>query len=321
MKRKQLAISIACGLLTYEPAALAQGNLDVYGECVCFKRNDIDKTQLVEKTKHQTTGLLKDLEFECKPSCCNRFGFAEAYRVGVIYTTNYDSCFEINYLHIYPWQGKEGGDLMGNLLGLSDIGTAVGETIVNLFGIFFKTESVREEYRVAFSAGEANYCYYLIPRVQRYFSFATLLGLRYFRLEEKLQRSLYNRGNTLVSRRFIHMRNDMFGLQLGCLLQSNPDNSFYWNLTAKVGGVANNLKLEKSLQGKKEHIKPGFFTEVSAQVGWNLARWIKLYMGYEMLFLYGIGTAPEQISQRKHHIYHNSKTIFHGVSGGIAFTF
>lgn len=299
MKRKQLVISMACGLLTHSVTTLAQENLDIYGEYIYFKRNDIDKIQLVENTTDQTTALSNERKFKWEPG----------YRVGVICTANCSTSLEINYLHLNPW--RFGKSVSGDQNLLISLQQEAAE--------FPISDAVSEKYRVALSAGEANYWSYLTPRAQNYFSFAALFGFHYFRLEERLQ--LLSATNALVNRYSINMRNDMYGLQLGCLLQSNPTDVTYWNLTAKAGGIANNLRLEKSLQGKKDCIKPGFFTEVGAQVGWTPARWIKFYVGYQMLFLYGIGTAPEQISQKRDHIYHNSKTIFQGVSGGIAFTF
>jgi hypothetical protein len=311
MKRKHLAISIACGLLIQSISTFAQGSLDLYGEYIYFKRTEVDKIQLVEsKTASDNTQLIEDKPDRTTALSNERkFNWKPGYRVGLIYTANCTNSLEINYLHINPWCFER------LISGSQDLLIPLRGNVVD----FPVADIVMEKYRLAFCAGEANYWYYLTPRAQNYFSFAALFGFHYFRFEEKLQ--LTSIANTIVNPYFIHMRNDMFGMQLGCLLQTNPTDVTYWNLTAKAGGIANNLRLERSLQGKKEQIKPGFFAEVGAQVGWTPARWVKFYLGYQMLFLYGIGTAPKQLDQKPRHIHHDSRTIFQGISGGITFTF
>jgi hypothetical protein len=316
--KKHLAISIACGLLAYTAAAFAEYNIDIYSEYILCKRNDLDKIQLVKNTTDQASVSSNKLEFVSEPDCCNTFKGTKGYRIGVIYTTNRNSCFEINYLHLdQSHVDHEIGDAVTNPIpyGAPAVKDIISEFLIHTFIPLHPSNRVREEYRVAFCAGEVNYWRYLTPRTQRLFSFAPLVGFHYFRLEEKLQHSLYKTCYV------IHTLNDMFGLQLGSYLQINLVNAVYGNLIAKVGGMANSLRSKKSLQEKNEQIKPGFFAEVSAQVGWTPARWIKFYVGYQILFLYGIGTAPKQIDQKPHHIHHDSRTIFQGVSGGIAFTF
>lgn len=297
MKKKQWMIGIACGMLA--STLSAESDLDIYGEYIYLKRNDIERTTLVENTTNDTRAL----------SNVRKFDFKSGYRVGIVYTANCTNSFEINYLHVNPWHFNKSVSGNQNLL------IPLKQNAAN----FPVADLVREKYRVAFCAGEANYWYYLTPKTQDYFSFATLVGFHYFRLEEKLK--LLSITNAVVNPYFVNMRNDMFGLQLGCLLQSNPTDVTYWNITAKAGGMANNLRLERSLQIKKEQVKAGFFTEVGAQMGWVPATWIKFYVGYQMVFLYGIGTAPEQIALRKGNIHHDSKTIFQAVFGGMAFTF
>ena len=300
MKTKQWVINVACGALAYASTVFAESNLDFYGEYIYLKRNDIEKTTLVKNTTNQTSALSNVRKFDFKPG----------YRVGVIYTADCTNSLEFNYLHINSWCFNK-----KSIPGNQNLLIPLKQNAAS----FPAADLVREKYRVAFCAGEANYWYYLTPRAQNYFSFATLFGFHYFRLEEKLK--LLSITNAIVNPYFVNMRNDMFGLQLGCLLQSNPTDVTYWNIAAKAGGMANNLRLEKSLQGKKERVRAGFFTEASAQVGWIPASWVKFYAGYQMVFLYGIGTAPEQISQRRSCIHHDSKTIFQAVFGGMAFTF
>lgn len=299
MKKKQLVISVVCGMLMHGIATFAQGSLDLYGEYIYFKRNEIEKTELVENTTNQQTAL----------SNVRKFKFKSGYRVAAIYTADCTNSWEINYLQVEPWHFHKTVSGNQNLL------IPLKQNAAN----FPASDMVKEKYRVAFCAGEANYWYYLTPRAQNYFSFATLFGFHYFRLEEKLD--LLSITNAVENPYFINMRNDMFGLQLGCLLQTNPTDVTYWNLTAKAGGMANNLRLERSLQDKRERVRAGFFTEVGAQAGWTPATWVRLYVGYQMLFLYGIGIAPEQISQKQDQIHRDSKTIFQGVFGGMAFTF
>lgn len=299
MKRKQWAISVACGALTYVSTISAENNLDFYSEYIYLKRNDIEKTTLVENTTTQTSALSNERKFDVK----------SGYRLGVIYTEDCTNSLEINYLHVNSWSFNK------SVFGDQNLLIPLKQTTAG----FSAADLVQEKYRVAFCAGEANYWHYLTPKAQNYFSFATLVGFHYFRLEEKLQ--LRSITDAVLNPYFVNMRNDMFGLQFGCCLQSNPTDITYWNITAKAGGIANNLRLVKFLQGKKERVRAGFFTEVSMQAGWIPASWLKFYVGYQMVFLYGIGTAPEQISQRINHIHHNSKTIFQAVFGGMAFTF
>ncbi|MCL6756508.1 hypothetical protein [Candidatus Rhabdochlamydia sp. W815] len=302
MKRKQWTISVACGALAYALTVSAESNLDFYGEYIYLKRNDIEKTTLVKNTTNQTSALSNMRDFD----------FKSGYRVGVVYTADCTNSLEFNYLHINPWRFNKSVSGNQNLL----------IPLKQNAASFPAVDLIEEKYRVAFCAGEANYWYYLTSRAQDYFSFATLFGFHYFRLEEKLKLlSITGVPKGIANPYFVNMRNEMFGLQLGCLLQSNPTDVTYWNIAAKAGGMANNLRLEKSLQGKKERVRAGFFTEASAQVGWIPASWVKFYAGYQMVFLYGIGTAPEQISQRRSCIHHDSKTIFQAVFGGMAFTF
>ncbi|MDR2539493.1 MAG: hypothetical protein LBC45_02615 [Chlamydiales bacterium] len=299
MKRKQWVISVACGALANVSMISAESNLDFYGEYIYLKRNEIEKITLVKNTTDQTSALSNARDFDFKPG----------YRVGAIYTANCTNSLEFNYLHINPWSFHRSVSGKENLL----------IPLKQNAASFPAADLVREKYRVAFCAGEANYWYYLTPRTQNYFSFANLFGFHYFRLEEKL--NLLSITKAVANPYFVNMRNDMFGVQLGCFLQSNPTDVTYWNIAAKAGGMANNLRLEKPLQIKKERLRAGFFTEASAQIGWTPASWIKFYVGYQMIFLYGIGTAPEQISHGRSCIHHDSKTIFQAVLGGMAFTF
>ena len=299
MKKKQWVFSAVCGMLIHGMPTFAQGSLDLYGEYIYFKRNEIEKTELVENTTNQETAL----------SNVRKFKFNSGYRVGAIYTADCTNSLEINYLRVDPWHFHK------TVTGNQNLRIPLKQNAAN----FPASDTVREKYCLTFCAGEANYWYYLTPRAQNYFSFATLFGFHYFRLEEKLK--LLSITDAMVNPYFINMRNDMFGLQLGCLLQTNPTDVTYWNLTAKAGGIANNLRLERSLQDKRERVRAGFFTEVGAQAGWTPATWIRFYVGYQMLFLYGIGTAPKQVAEKKDHIHHDSKTIFQGVFGGMAFTF
>lgn len=294
----------------------ARGHLSLLGDFVYMRRTQIHDHDLV-KAHHHTVIDAKDL--------LNKFEFEPGYRVSLTFMPSDKNSFEAIYLDLQPWHGEKKKHYSDLHFPFSHSGYSHD---------FTDAETAHAKYKSHFWDAEFNYWRNFTPRNANYFALSGIVGFRYLQLNESFKLSMIRQPNK--SSYSIHTDNRMYGLQLGLDFQMNPMRWLSWDFFAKVGFFANDTEQKQFLgdldnrvtlrHSKKHAWESGFFTDVSAQLGFNFLKYFNLHGGYQMMFLSGLAIAPEQVSN---HVGSNAgkedKTngtaIIHGLFAGLTISF
>ncbi len=294
----------------------ARGHVSLLGDFVYMKRTQLHSKDLVNHHNHRwmnTKALL------------NKFEFEPGYRVSLTLMPSDITGFEAIFLDLKPWHGEK-------KIQHHDIHFPFNHSGYSYD--FTDADAADGKYESHFWNGEFNYWRNMTPRNVNYFAVSWIAGFRYFHLNEDFKLTMTRPPDK--SSYSTHTNNRMYGLQLGLDMQMNPMRWLTWDFFAKAGFFANDTEQKQflgdfdntvTLRDSKDHDwQSGFFTEVSAQLGFNFLKHFNLHGGYQMIFLSGLSLAPEQVSNRTgRNAGKEDKTggtaLIHGLFAGLNISF
>lgn len=165
-------------------------------------------------------------------------------------------------------------------------------------------DSLTANYKSRFYTWELNYWRTLSATRTSYFTLSALFGLRFMNLSDSLFLNVYKGSDH--SNYNVTAYNNPLGLQIGMDFQIHPYRRFYWDLLLKAGaslnrinakvflGDANNTITLRNLTDQKT--QTGMFAVASAGAGFQALDWLKVHVGYQMLYFGGLAVASDQIS-------------------------
>ncbi|MES2198852.1 MAG: hypothetical protein V4489_01615 [Chlamydiota bacterium] len=204
---------------------------------------------------------------------------------------------------------------------------------------FYGADKMTARYKSLFYTAEANF-WKTFSSIRSMFGLSTLFGLRFANISEKFSVNSYkSRGHSSYD---IKADNDLIGVQIGLDFQIRPIKNFYWDLLLKFGVDLNRISAKVSLgdlnntvilrNNTRQKAQSGVFAQAAAGAGYQLADWLNVHIGYQMLFFGGLALAPDQVDRsssglgiasmvNSYTISGNGYIIVHGVYTGFVFAF
>lgn len=291
----------------------------VTGDWVYLIRQDLkNKTIVNSNTSGLHLGTKKALD---------RFGFESGYRVALFYQWNCENSFEGNYTNSGKWEGSSRVVSANNDLYFPFSNRSFSNDFNN-------ASRARETYTSQFDNAELNWWHYFTPRRVNYFSFSTILGLRYFKLDETFKLSMTRGANT--SSYDVDAVNKLWGGHAGFSLQWNPTCNLSWEMIPRVGAFFNKLSQNTHVRDQnntstlakytRDGVYATFLGDFVFKGTYQLGCHFNLHVGYELLYLDGVGVAPDQITfttdptlDKK--LDRHASALMHGAFAGLSFSF
>jgi hypothetical protein len=330
MMRKVWMAATCSTLLAAElPAAHDDWSLNkrwaLTGDFVYMRRTDVhDHTLINDSSKSQCNPACPDFSVCDTHHLVRDFDFEPGYRLALTYLRNKKTTYELSYLWLHEWTGscsKHGVRALSFPFTPSSYAQD-----------FQGADAAHAEYVSHFWSVEANYWRHMTPRRVDYFSLSWLLGLRYMDLHESFELAFHKGANK--SDYDIHTKNHLFGVQAGLDLQMNPTRRLSWELSAKVGALAdwakqdtflgdqNNTRVLRDYDATQWHAT--FLADCFASVAYQCTSYLNVHLGYQMIYLTGLALAPEQIDKdadAHKRIYLKGEALIYGLFGGLTFGF
>ena len=322
-----MGIALALGTFSYTTTSVAREHLSFMGEFVYMRRTEVHNHGLVKNSaKHQNPCHCPDFTVIDNKDLVNNFEFEPGFRAAVVLNPSARNGFEGNFLYLQPWHGdksKHADQTLSFPFSRSEYSND-----------FTDASFAKAQYTSHFWDAEFNYWRHLSPSHANYFGVATIVGLRYFHLNESFRLTMVKPPDK--SSYNIHTKNRLYGAQVGLDLQWNPTRWLSWEAFVKAGLAGNDTHQHQFLgdddnqvtlrDSSREKWESVVFADVAAEFGFRFLKFFYLHGGYEMIFLSGLSLAPEQISKRvgsnagkKDHTHGNA--IIHGLFAGLTVSF
>ncbi len=296
----------------------------VLGEFVYMRRSEIHNHTIVkDANKTQCDNRCPNFEVMNSKQLVNDFEYEPGYRVGLSYMPNPRLSLEGNFLWVSEWTARK--------VDHGDQSLSFPFKNVDFVQDFANASEAIGVYKSNFWDAELNYWDHFTPRNVDYFALSGIAGLRYFHLYETFQITMVKPPDR--STYHLHTKNHIGAIQVGLDLQVNPMRWLTWDVLAKVGFMVDWTKTNsvvrdsnnqvKLSEGEKHKTQVGVFADVAAQIGFNLASWLNIHLGYDMIFFSGLALAPEQINKKSNTTKHRTDgtAIIHGLYTGFTVSF
>lgn len=317
MKILLLAVALAStsSLIAHDYWCL-NNHFSLYADYGYMRRQDVRDLSLVRQLPNRRVLDTKALE--------ERLGWESAIRGGVLYHVTACHSWEATYTYYYPWASRR---------------TVTGNN--NLF-FPFKNPDFGDDYHLAFKAkacyesrlqsGEFNYWGHLTPQRVNYFAFAWTAGFRYMRLRESLRLLFYREEDR--SPYTINTLNNLYGIQLGGMLEVNPSECFTWMFWVKGAAFFNAGDNRVKIRDQNDQITirayeksrwtDSYLLEAYGQLAYHFTSCLSIYAGYQGYILTGVVIAPNQRdihTRSKRRINTKGQIVIDGVHAGLSFGF
>jgi len=259
-----------------------------YADYVALNRDHLNNKKVVS-SPGKNLGTKKTLD---------RFKFESGYRVGLFYHTGSFNSFEASFMHVNEWEGSS------HIKGMANLSFPFSNP--SFAQDFFQANYAREEYKSQFNTAEVNWWYHFTPRRVNYFSFSSILGIRYIPLDEEFH--LTFKKNTYRSSYDVETKNRLYGGHIGGNLQWNPTDALSWEITGKAGAFYNPVEnhlfvgdLNNTVtlvRFQREGSTTTFLGEAALLLSYQLGRYVNVHLGYQILYLANLALAPEQVTSR-----------------------
>lgn len=305
--------------LTLLPVALSAyycPDVEFVAEGLYMGRSDIPSHRLVEnsattpfKTVLDTHDLVEGFDWQ--------YGVRGVLR---IHPRVKDS-IEALYTYIHPWSSTQTETASGTLIYPQIDYTDTTD--------YQEADQAKGYYRSAFQNAEINYWRHVTPQRENYFSFSWLLGGRWILLKEEFELSFKREIDT--SSNTIHTTNRLYGLQLGAVLEVNPNRHWTWTFQLKGAGFLNTAKNSNQLRDEnntfnlssfeKECWTDTYLIEASAALAYHFGDFLSIEAGYQGMMITGLALAPAQVGQTKRHVSVHGDIVLDGAFAGLTFSF
>ena len=326
MRRILGALAISTSLLAQEDDWGLNHHFSITGDYLSYRRTHGHKKVFIYDTSSATVDSCNRCHF--KKACITsqlmrQFDFKPGYRVALRYTA-VEAAYEATFMHIVPWEG-ECGKSQDELLDFSLRNP-------DFFTDYTDADEAAVRYTTRFDSAELNGWDFVSSRRGDYISASWMLGLRYFYIPEKIDVAYGKNGNKSTG--IIDINNQIGVFQAGLSLQWNPLKSLNWDLMMKGGGGVVWASEKNHFHDQNNTVTLfnieawdygwPFFVDLSLSLGWQLVDWLNLHAAYQMIYLNGFATAPDQLVKHanpKPHIKFIGATTVYGLSGGITVSF
>lgn len=368
MKKIILSVLISILFLPLSSYAASNGAADTQGgafrrwtfsaEALGFGRVGTDKYTLVERVSGAT--LFRLIPFTAGTATLNstdlRQGFSPGFRLGATYHVDSNRDVSISFFRIADWDATRS-------IGPDN---PLDWLVMRAPGGFFQTQdftyqSMTWDYSTDLYSAEINLQNKLSKRI------TILGGFRWLQVYENLQGTIPPadiiqplwKNNPLADLAYVlwyenqpggtpapeyppfwvtKTTNNLYGFQIGADAKLFERGHFSLNGLIKVGGYYNHasesswVSIAKSVYKSGDSIdRASFATEAGLQCKYQITSSIKLKLGYQVLWLYGVALAPGQIEEtysefgptsvRARGVNSNSSVFFHGASAGLEYSF
>ena len=232
-----------------------------------------------------------------------RFGWEPAIRGGVTFNGTACSSVEFLYTYFHPWTAKK--TVTGTALQFPFLDPT--ETVD-----YRMASKVETEYKSQLHNGEASYWGHVTPQRVDYFSFSWNLGARIMYLKEKMGLLFFR--ETDKSLYSVETTNNLYGPQLGAMLEINPTCRWTWTFMVKGAGFFNVVQNDVCVRDrnntvqiidyKKESWTDSWLLEGYGQLAWHWSSFFSIHIGYQGYILTGVALAPNNRdvheTQRRH---------------------
>lgn len=302
--KARLALLIALGSvpLLADDYWCLDNTISIRAEYTYLRRQEIRDLRLVEEVPiflplSSTVRPKKVMDTE---DLADQLGWESGARVGLTFHKSACASLEALYTYVFPWKGRE------------EVKPSEG----NLLRFPFKDPDEFFDYNNASRAvgvyesrlqsGELNYWNHMTPQRCDYFSASWLLGARIVYLREEMcltfTRDFMERMSS--SDYSIDTGNVCYGLQLGAVLEINPNSCFTWTFLIKGAGFFNTAKNETRILDEDNSTELAGYVRRSWTSSWLLEgygqlayHWsdsFSLHFAYQGYILSGLALAPAQ---------------------------
>jgi hypothetical protein len=312
--------------------SISQPHVDLQGDFVYMQRYHVKNQPLILNTNDPV----------CKNGCSsNRVlgtnsmirGWNPGGSVYLSYVPNVKSRYELGGLYLSEMDNTSTRVADGGILSFPFHSATFAKD-------FYGSQEIKANYKSLVYTMELNYWRTFSASRDSMFSLCGMFGLRFANVSEKFSVDAYK--PLTHSSYDIKVKNDLIGLQVGLDFQMHMMQRFYWDLLLK-GGVDLNRIAAKVFLGdlnntvtlrnfKKQMGQNGSFAQAAAGGGYQITDWVKLHVGYQMLFFGGLALAPDQIDYTSNGLHvsatvsplslnDNGYILIHGIYTGLTFIY
>jgi hypothetical protein len=292
-----IALSLSAASLHAHYCYCPSNDIVFFADYAYLNRSGIREFRLVENTRNPRDPF-KVLDTE---DVVESFGDQSAIKGGILWDRNIDRSLEIFYTYVLPWNTTK---------KIRDVGVLSYpfREITPLLG-FINADEVIIKYRSWLQNGELNYWIHVTPQYVNYFSFSWDMGLRYINLTEHFSlRFIHPGGN---ARYAVKTGNNLYGVQLGAMLEINPTDYWTWTFMVKTAAFVNQAHAHLNVADPFDANAPFSYSrkrlastgllEGYTQLAFHVSSFVSLHVGYQGFTLFGLALAPEQraLSKRR----------------------
>lgn len=293
-----------------------------------LRRSEVPHKAIVQGVSN-ATGQLQTKNLLSAKDLLKKFDWETGIRGSITYNSCEEASLEALYLYVYPWEGEE--SIKANLISLNEpnLASIIPLNFLSILPIQV-TARINASYHSRLQNAELNYWRHLTPIRVNYFSFSWILGFRYINLRETLD--VHYKAGPLRAKHHIHTLNQLYGMQMGGVVEVNPTKHWTWMVAVKGAGflnVANNKDyfaagIIQLINYEKRKWAPTFSLEGIGSLTYYFNSHLNIHVGYQVLLLSGVALAPKQINRKipvHRYIKVTSNIIIDGGFAGITFAF
>jgi len=292
-----IALSLSAASLQGHYCYCPSNDIVFFADYAYLNRGEIRDFRLVENTRNPRDPF-KVLDTE---DVVESLGDQSAIKAGILWDRNIERSLEIFYTYVIPWSTTKKVRDAGVL-------SYPFREIQPLLG-FINADQVIIKYRTQLQNGELNYWIHVTPQYVNYFSFSWDMGLRYINLQEHF--SLRFIKPATEARYAVKTGNNLYGVQLGAVLEVNPTDYWTWSFMVKTAAFVNQAHTHVNVTDPSDaNVPPSYsrhrlastgLLEGYTQLAYHMSDFVSLNVGYQGFILFGLALAPEQraLSKRR----------------------
>lgn len=288
MKKIALAtFLLSSGSLVAQDYWCLNNHLAISGDYLYWRRQDVRDLPLVKDSQTERTVMnTEDLE--------KRLCWESGVSGRLTYFADACSSVELLYTYMLPWKGKDLVTGDGTLFFPFNQPVTVTD--------YVNADMVVGNYKTELRNGEFNYWGHVTPQRVNYFSFSWNIGFRTFYLPETFTLDFFRGVDRSTYK--IHTTNNLYGLQLGAMLEMNPSRCWTWTFIIKGAIFGNDAKNRLRILDNnntttfrsysKSKWTDSYLLEGYGRLAYHMTSKFSAHIAYQGFILTGVALAPNQ---------------------------